>query len=364
MNDVYDVAVIGLGPAGATLARLLSKDLKVIVFHKKSGEPESPEISENKSFRKPCGGLLAPDAQKLLSRFGLSLPKSILVDPQIFSVRTIDIKSKLIRFYQRFYMNMDRERFDNWLISLIPKSVEISNKSIVKSIEKTGGNWKIYYTQNGESKQISSKYIIGADGANSIVRRAVFPNQKIRTYLSIQQWFKNEDSEPFYSSIFDSGITDCYAWGLSKDDYFIFGGAFKLKNARKSFGKLKQKIEPFGFDLTQPVRTEACMVLRPSNPFQFCTAKDNAFLIGEAAGFISPSSLEGISYAMQSAYLLSKVFTGKSRKNLERQYKKATRKIRIKLIFKMFKCPFLYSPFLRKIIMRSGLKSIKNIITA
>jgi flavin-dependent dehydrogenase len=30
--------------------------------------------------------------------------------------------------------------------------------------------------------------------------------------------------------------------------------------------------------------------------------KENIFLIGEAAGFISPSSLEGISYAMDSAF--------------------------------------------------------------
>jgi flavin-dependent dehydrogenase len=30
---------------------------------------------------------------------------------------------------------------------------------------------------------------------------------------------------------------------------------------------------------------------------RFCLRKDNAFLIGEAAGFISASSLEGISYA-------------------------------------------------------------------
>lgn len=29
---VYDVAIVGLGPAGSTLARMLNKDVKVIAF--------------------------------------------------------------------------------------------------------------------------------------------------------------------------------------------------------------------------------------------------------------------------------------------------------------------------------------------
>ncbi|OVE81255.1 hypothetical protein BVY04_03690, partial [bacterium M21] len=67
---------------------------------------------------KCCGGLLAPDAQEMLSKFGLALPKSILVDPQLFIVRTIDLHLKLERNYQRFYMNMDRAKFDEWLVKL------------------------------------------------------------------------------------------------------------------------------------------------------------------------------------------------------------------------------------------------------
>ena len=35
MNSMYDVAIIGLGPAGSTLARLLSKEFKIIAIDKK-----------------------------------------------------------------------------------------------------------------------------------------------------------------------------------------------------------------------------------------------------------------------------------------------------------------------------------------
>ena len=42
-------------------------------------------------------GLLAPNAQKMIVKLGLSLPKDILVNPQIFAVRTIDITNNIER---------------------------------------------------------------------------------------------------------------------------------------------------------------------------------------------------------------------------------------------------------------------------
>ena len=77
----YDVAIIGAGPAGSTLARLLEDHIKTVIIDRKSDRCDS--------FSKPCGGLLSTDAQKSLSAFALTLPKEILVDPQIFSVRAI-----------------------------------------------------------------------------------------------------------------------------------------------------------------------------------------------------------------------------------------------------------------------------------
>ena len=115
---MYDIAIIGLGPAGATLARLLDSSFSVVVIDKK--------VTEGTGVQKPCGGLLVHDAQKALSRFDLTLPKDVLVDPQIFAVRTLDIKTGIIRHYQRFYINLDRHKFDLWLRSLIPGTVELS----------------------------------------------------------------------------------------------------------------------------------------------------------------------------------------------------------------------------------------------
>ena len=114
---MYDVAVIGGGPAAATFARRYLSKCPAASLLLLDGQRELN--------KKPCGGLLAPDSQKALAHFDLTLPKEVLVDPQIFTVQTIDLVSRQVRYYQRYYLNMDRYAFDRWLLSLIPPQAEI-----------------------------------------------------------------------------------------------------------------------------------------------------------------------------------------------------------------------------------------------
>ena len=117
-KNKYDIVIVGAGPAGATFAREVSgSGYSVLLI-------DGQDLIGNK----PCGGLLAPDAQKLMAHRDFVLPKDILVDPQIFSVKTIDLGSGLICNYQRYYLNMDRRAFDNFLLTLIPDEAHQSRK--------------------------------------------------------------------------------------------------------------------------------------------------------------------------------------------------------------------------------------------
>lgn len=344
--EFYDCIVCGAGPAGSTFAMTAPENLKILLLD----GAESP---------KPCGGLLAPDAQKALASFELTLPKDILVDPQIFSVRTIDMKTNAVKRYQRMYINVDRDKFDKWMISQIRSDIEIKKARLI-SAKRCAEGFEIVY-KDGENKKTVAKckYIIGADGANSIIRRTFMPKLKTRHYVAIQQWFDIDENtpDPFYSCIFDPESSRCCSWSIYKDSYVIFGGAFEPENCRKRFETQKKKLERFGLILKNPIKTEACMVLRPSSPFSFCTGKNGVFLIGEAAGFISPSSLEGISSAINSAVALSNAI--KSGKNIEQAYKSNTLSLRTKLLAKNLKCPFMYNPLLRNIVMNSGISALK-----
>lgn len=349
----YDIAIVGAGPAGSTLGRLLGDGgLKVLLLD-----------GQTRERSKPCGGLLAPDAQKSLAGFDLTLPKSVLVDPQIFSVRTIDLEQQRTRYYTRHYINMDRYAFDRWLLSLTPPSVEVLAGRCRRADRGSQGFRLLVETAEG-NRVIEARRLIGADGADSLIRRSFFPDQ-IRRYVAIQQWFPaREDIDPFYSCVFDPKTSESCSWSIYKNEYFIFGGCFAPQGCRAAFEEQKRRLEErCGFSFGEPLKTEACLALRPCRGRDFITGGQGVYLAGEAAGFISPSSLEGISYAIDSARCLALALLAEADEGrAARAYRRATGGIRRKLLLKTVKRWFMYTPFMRRLIMASGLSSIKPML--
>lgn len=338
----FDIAVIGAGPAGANFTRLADAEkYKILLIH-------------NEGHEKPCGGLLSPDAQRVFASYDLTLPSEILATPQIFAVRVIDLEKGICRRYPRHYLNMNRSAFDAWLRSFISKNVTVVNGRCVK-LSDTDGRFLIRMA-NGDV--YTADRLVGADGASSLVRRTFFPGSKCRRYTAIQQHFKALQSNPFYSCIYDEKTSTACSWILFKGNTMTFGGAFEPAHSRKDFEKQKQRLVQQGVlraeDIKKPLKTEACEVLCP-------TAKDvllgneRVFLIGEAAGLISPSSFEGISYALLSAEALSQALQSE---NTFAAYRRLTLGLRLKIAEKALKYNILSSPPLRTCIMKSGITAI------
>lgn len=342
-----DVIIIGGGPAGSTLARLIGRDFDVVLIDKKNKD------EERTTFKKPCGGLIAPDAQRALARFQLQIPTEVLANPQIFAVKTIDLQSKLITHYQRFYLNVNRHRFDSWMLSLV-KDADVIEDARVTKVEKTSIGYEVTYIKDDKQYIEKGRMLVGADGADSIVRKAFF-KRKIRQYMAIQQVFSASQTKPLYASLFDHTLTDSYGWGLIKDDELIFGAALPLQDSRKNFELLKSRSEMYDLNTQQPLFTEACLVNSPKSIREIECGESNVFLIGESAGFISPSSLEGISYALDSALALAKAMR---KSDIIKAYKINCRRLKIKIWLKHLKSIVLYTPLLRRLVMMSKLDSI------
>ena len=346
----YDIAIIGGGPAGATFAREIARrrpEWKIALVDDKP-----------KTGSKVCGGLLAPDAQKVLAQFDLSLPKHILADPQIFDVRTIDLVSGWQRNYQRHYLNMDRQKFDQWLLDLIPPQVEQIKG---RCISITDDLHLHIHTPDGP-EQICCLYLVGADGGSSIVRRTFFTPPK-QQYVAIQEHYADPGGDiPPYSCIFDSETSDSCSWTIRKDGHIIFGGAFLPKNCREAFAEQRRKLEAqLGHSLGKPIKREACLLTSIRSSKDLLLGQGRIFLLGEAAGFVSPSSYEGFSSAFLTGKYLADAFcSGVENVQIRRYYQKATRMLRWKLCTKILKMKVLCSPPLRSAIMKSGIQSIRK----
>jgi geranylgeranyl reductase len=353
---MYDVAIIGAGPAGATLARLISDRYHVLLVDRKQ-----PVDTNSDDFSgKCCGGLLAPDAQGMLSKMGLGLPKSVLVDPQLFVVRAIDVRQRTERYYQRYYINMNRMRFDSWLLSMVPPGVDIRLGCRFKSYETAGDSVSIKLVQNGKIQIEQARILVGADGASSRIRKQAIGRRPFpKFYFAIQEWVKADGQLPYFSTLFDPEITDYYCWTIPKEDFLVIGAALHPKhNIPDRFGLLKEKLKDNGLGFGKVIRREAAFILRPTKLEQLSTGTESVALLGEAGGWISPSSAEGLSYAFRTALILAEVLK-KSPDDFQQRFRQKTEMLRRNIFIKNLKSHFIYGSLLRNIVMKSGLQSMR-----
>lgn len=357
---MYDIAIIGAGPAGATFARLIGERYKVLLVDKR----ELTEVSEGLSSGKCCGGLLAPDAQKMLSSLGLGLPKGVLEEPQLFVVKAVDIEQGLERYYQRHYINMNRQKFDCWLLSLVPSRVDIRTKCRLTSYAPENNAFKITLVKGKKTYVEKAKIVVGADGATSQVRLQSSSNHPgPKQYFAIQEWLEGNNNFPYFTSLFDREVTDYYCWTIPKGNYLIIGGAFHPKEkTTEKFKLLKKKLATLGFEFGKTVQREGAFLLRPVKTQQMSSGTKGIALLGEAGGWISPSSAEGLSYALRSALNLAETLR-KTPDNFEKRYAEKMRSLRRNIVLKNLKSHFIFNPRMRKAVMRSGLQSMKIHIT-
>lgn len=354
---IYDIVIIGAGPSGSTLARILDKKYKVLLIDKRN-------LKDKEEFKSPkcCGGLLAPDAQKVLAQFRLGLPKEVIVGPQMFSVRAIDFDNEIQKYYQRHYINVDREKFDRWLLSLtlIRDNVEIKTSCIFKDYKEIEDKIEVEIYNNAVTEKIYTRLLIGADGGASKVRRMIVEDYKEPDlYISIQKWYELSRELPHFVSIFDDEVTDFYSWIIQKENYAIVGSAiFDSHDGNEKFEKLIDKLRLRGYKFGKCVKSEGAWIMRPRNLKQINLFKGNVALTGEAAGFISPSSAEGISYALRSGAILAESIN-RSIEKYGLYYKNKTFKLRMNIFLKNLKSILMYNKFTRNLIMKTGVLSME-----
>ena len=363
---MYDICIVGAGPAGATLARMIGPQFRVLLIDRRrldqpstprqSAQPRSELRDTGLCGSKPCGGLLAPKAQRELARQGLGLPGSVVVGPQLFAVRALDLATSLERMYQRFYVNVDRDLFDRWLVSLIPARVDTAFGYRVSDLEVgPEGSLVRLGTERGGRASIVARFVVGADGAMSAVRRLAFPDWRQPTrYAAIQAAFSGVTSTPFYGAIFDRSLTDFYGWTIPKGGLTLVGMALRRgQGARATFETFVSRARAAGFCSGDELYRHGAAVVRPHAVTDLLCGEGDVALLGEAAGFVSPSSAEGISYALRSGRLLAAALRPGLAGATER-YAASALSMRTDIALRIAKSTAIYSRSSRRLLMASG----------
>jgi len=295
LSGRYDVVIVGAGPSGASTAGYLSNALSTLIIDRNSLPRD-----------KPCGGILKEDALDFLR--GFDIPDEVFLEPKKIDLKYLDWDNGAELKQNRYLLNVSRLKFDEWLISLIGDYVAYSARTELIDFVERGDHIDVTIEKNNIIKEIKCNYLVGATGASSFVRKRLIKKVPPNNYIAVQEWIKNVDGINEFLYILDREITDFYSWVIPKGNLLLIGSAFPTgDNAyKKRFELLKKKMEE-KLEISGPVyKKEAALLIKPRTVRDICLGNHNTLLVGEEAGLISPTTAEGISFALKSGYNCAK----------------------------------------------------------
>ena len=160
-DSTYDVLIVGAGAAGCAAAMNLPRGVRALLVDR--GQPSDGRC---------CGGLLAPDAQRGITRLGLTLPQDVRVRPEPQAVHVHDLDSGRDQVYRRDYLNLDRRRFDAWLLGLAAARARFRPHTRLVGLDIQDEGVAARIASAGIEENVQARLLVGADGAASAVRRA------------------------------------------------------------------------------------------------------------------------------------------------------------------------------------------------
>ena len=291
---MFDILIVGAGPAGSYLAYLLaSKGIKVALIDKKT----FPR-------KKLCGGGLCARSVKLLP-FDISPVVEKKITSAIVTLKGHPICHK--KLSKPIIYMVSRENFDEFLVKkAIAKGAHFFDQTSLKEIASTTKEITIK-TSKGPFK---AKLIAGADGALSKTARllgfGMLQNLLPAIETEIPTSHPSLNTNHLEAVHFDLAIPlHGYGWLFPKKEH-ISAGLFStqkkehnLKKLLANYLQIKNIKNDNPLDLAKGYVIPAGIKTRKQIITNF------GLLLGDAAGFADPITGEGIFHALTQAQIAS-----------------------------------------------------------
>jgi len=290
----FDVVVVGGGPAGAVSALGCSRSgLNVLLMER-----------GRRGRHKPCGGVLPAVCADVVSEaIGKAIPRSVMCSPDTLGLYYVPPSGRKNGGSVRNYrlLNVNRDLFDRWLCELAEESgVQVWYETELLGFEQTD-RIRVSAKRDGGIVKAVTRYMIGADGVYSKVRKQLYGGAEVGILPILQEhWRAEGDLGNYFYTFYRGSISPTYAYLIPKDGLFVVGvGTPKAYSTpiSASIDHFKEWLaEEFAFKPLSLERREAWAI-----PYGFVLeGANNVILAGDAAGFCKATSGEGIRLAIES----------------------------------------------------------------
>mmetsp|Transcript_20409 Transcript_20409/g.50155 ORF Transcript_20409/g.50155 Transcript_20409/m.50155 type:complete len:492 (-) Transcript_20409:415-1890(-) len=294
------VAVVGGGPSGSCAAEILAqeKGLDTYIFERKMDNA------------KPCGGAIP---LCMIDEF--KLPADV-IDRKVRKMLMISPTGKEVPIGQTLaddeYIGMTRrEILDGFLRN---RAIEFGAKPINGLVTKIDipsdktSPYTIHYSNyNGEKvgkpESLEVDIIIGGDGANSRVAKAI-DSGEYNYAIAFQERIKIDDEKmKFYEELAEMYVgddvsPDFYGWVFPKYDHVGVGtGTVVNRPAIKQYQNAIRERAGAKIEGGKIIKIEAHPIPEHMRPRR---VNNRAMLVGDAAGYVTKCSGEGIYFAAKS----------------------------------------------------------------
>ncbi|KAL2927694.1 Geranylgeranyl diphosphate reductase chloroplastic [Bienertia sinuspersici] len=343
-------AVIGGGPAGACAADALS-----------SGGVDTFLFERNVSGSKPCGGAIP-----LCMLHEFAIPRA-LVDREVTRMRIFSPSNLCIDFGKtllptEFIAMTRREVLDSFLRAKAQSSGAHLVSGLVTQLEvpahlDDGGPYVVHYSVGGCKKSVEVDVVIGADGVHSKVAKAIgagnyeyalafqerikLPEEEMEYYKDLAEMYVGDDVSP-----------DFYGWVFPKCDHVAVGtGTIKSKSDIKKFQHgIRARAGP-KIRGGRVFKVEAHPIPEHPRPVR---VRGRVALVGDAAGYVTKCSGEGIYFAAKSGQMCGRAVVEASEGGTRMIKEEDLRREYLRKWDGEYKCMFMFLDLLQKVFYGSN----------